>query len=206
VVVDRSCDGSSRAVDRDSRRTPWADDDPRAGPAPRDLRRDARQHSDRLDRDEQAGGQPHVGRGRARRRRIGHVPGVDLVEPAEVLDVGVEDRRLGHVGHGRAGGGEHGGEVDQRLLGLRLDPLRDLARRGVDPCARAEDQAAGDDRLAIRPERGRGLIARHCPSCHRPLLLLMDSLSSGRPGRGSHGWRLRHRVPAPQPPPTRRRS
>ena len=68
---------------------PHADDDRLAAwQPPPELRRDARKHSDRFDRDEQAAGQPHVGRGRPGRRRIGHVPGVDLVEAAEVLDVG----------------------------------------------------------------------------------------------------------------------
>src|SRR5215207_6526363 len=58
----------------------------------------ARQFGDRLDRDEQAVGQPDVGWGGTGRRRIGHVAGVDLVEPGEVLDIGVEDRCLDHVG------------------------------------------------------------------------------------------------------------
>jgi hypothetical protein len=51
------------------------------------------------------------------------MPGVDLVEPAEVLGVGVEDRRLDDVLHGRPGGDEHGGKAEQRPLGLGFDPL-----------------------------------------------------------------------------------
>src|SRR5215217_8524705 len=57
-------------------------------PRCRDVVLPARQFGDRLDRDEQAVGQPDVGRGGSGRRRIGHVAGVNLVEPGEVLDIG----------------------------------------------------------------------------------------------------------------------
>ena len=160
---------------------------------------------------------PHVGRGRPRWRWIGHVPGVDLVEAAEVLDVGVEDRRLDHVVHGRPSGAEHSGEVAQCLLGLGFDPIRDRAGRGVDPRhPGAEDQAARDDRLAIGPERIGGLIARYCRSGHRPLLcwwiawlsaplparVAAVSSPDGRSGRCSR-WGSARGSPGAQAPPPR---
>ena len=95
------------------------------------------------------------------------MPGVDLVEPPEVVHVRVEDRRLDQVGHRRAGRLEHGGEVPQCLLGLRLDPIGRDTGRGVDPGrAGAEHEATGDDRLAVRTERGGRLLAGHCLSGH----------------------------------------
>jgi hypothetical protein len=131
----------------------------------------ARQFGDRLDRDEQAVGQPDVGWGGTGRRRIGHVAGVDLVEPGEVLDIGVEDRCLDHVGHGRAGGAEHGSEVDQRLVGLGLDalggsfPSRDRSR----PCL---------SRRQSRRPRSPGCTARALLGPHRSTLPLSSSAAS----------------------------
>jgi hypothetical protein len=144
-----------------NRQFPWRIGSPSGGPATAArLGRRARKYRDRLDGDEQAARETYVGRGRPCRRRIGHVPGVDLVETAEVFDVCVEDRCFDHVLQGRPSGAEHGGEVQQRLLGLRFDPVRDFAGRGVDAChPRAEDQAARDDRLAVGPERFGGLFA-----------------------------------------------
>ena len=55
-------------------RTSWA------GPAER---LPGRQSGDGVDGDEQAVREPDVGRRRSRRRRVGHVPGVDLVERAK---------------------------------------------------------------------------------------------------------------------------
>src|ERR1019366_6660870 len=93
-------------------------------------------------------------------------------------------------------GAEHSGEVQQRLLGLGFDPIRNRAGRGVDPRhPGAEDQAARDDRLAIGPERIGGLIARYCRSRHRPLLSWWIAWLSAP---------LRERVAASVPPVLRR--
>jgi hypothetical protein len=45
------------------------------------------------DRDDQQGKRSRIGRHSKLRRRIGHVPGADLVEATEILDICGEDRR-----------------------------------------------------------------------------------------------------------------
>ena len=68
----------------------------------------------------------------SRRRRVGHMPGIDLVESREIIDIFVVDRHLDQVGHRRPGGLEDGGEVLERLFGLGLDPVARGTCRGVD--------------------------------------------------------------------------
>ena len=58
---------------------------------------------------------------RAGRRRVGHALAVHRVDRREVADVGEEDRRLHDVRPGAAAGVEHGREVLERALRLRLD-------------------------------------------------------------------------------------
>ena len=111
--------------------------------------------------------QPDVGGCGASRRWVGHVPGIDGVESLKVVHVGVEDRRLHQVGQGCAGCGEDGAQVQKRLFGLGFDALRDRSGGGVDPGrSGAEDEAAGDDRLAVRSKRGRCALARDRLSGH----------------------------------------
>nr|WP_270006366.1 SGNH hydrolase domain-containing protein [Solirubrobacter deserti] len=143
---------------------------PSAVAAPGHGPRSGRKDRNGLDRDEETPRKPHVRRSGARRRRVGHVPRVHLIQASEVLDVGVEDRRLDHVVHRRARRLEHARQVGQRLLGLSLDPLRDRARRIDAGHPGAEDEAVGDDRLAVRTECCRRLLAGHCASGHRASL------------------------------------
>ena len=108
-----------------------------------------------------------AGRRAPRRRRIRHVPSVDLVQRGEVVGVGVEDRCLDDVGHRRPGGIEDGREVAERLLGLCLDAVGGRAGRRVDARgAGAEHQAAGDDCLAVRAECRRGILGADCVCGH----------------------------------------
>jgi hypothetical protein len=95
--------------------------------------------------------------------RVGHVRGVHLIQFREVVDVGIEDRDLHQITHRRSGGLQDGRQIAQRLIGLRLDPISCEAGGRVD--ARgfgAEDEAAGDDGLAVRPreraERDRWIL------------------------------------------------
>ena len=93
------------------------------------------------------------------------VPGVHLVEHGEVGHIRIEDRGLDDVSHRRAGSGEHRVEITQRLLGLSLDSVRDVPGRRIDAGrARAEDETAGDDRLAVRAERRGCLLGVHTTS------------------------------------------
>ena len=92
-----------------------------------------RKCGDGVDRDQQPARELDVGRGGTRRRGVGHVSGVDVVESREVVDVGVEDRHRHQIGHRRPGGFEDGREVPERLVGLGLDPVGHGTRPGVDP-------------------------------------------------------------------------
>ena len=79
-----------------------------------------------------------------------HVPRVSLVEPAEIVDAGIEDRRLHDVAHRHPGRLEHCRKVDQRLLGLRLDAFWSSAGGRVYPGhSGAEHPTSCDDRLAV---------------------------------------------------------
>ena len=135
-----------------------------------ELRRDARKHSDRFDRHEQPVGQAYVGRGRPGRWQIGHVPRVNLVEPAEVLDIGVEDRRLDHVLHRRSRGGQHGGEIEQCLLRLASIPSGIVPVSGSIPAIPEQKTNPPATIAWLYGPIFRGLVARYCPSGHRPLL------------------------------------
>ena len=108
-----------------------------------------------LDGDEETARQPDVGRCRSRRGRVRHEARIHLIEPGEVVDVRIEDGRLHQVGQGSPGFAQDGGEVVQGLLGLRLDPLGRQSRQRIDAGrARAEDEPARDDRLAVGAEGG----------------------------------------------------
>ena len=63
-----------------------------------------RRAGDQLDLDPGTLGQRRDADRRASRRRVGHVPPVDLVHRREVVNVDEEDRRLENVGHRPAGG------------------------------------------------------------------------------------------------------
>ena len=59
--------------------------------------------------------------------------GVHLVEAAEVINVGVKDRRLDDVVHRTASGAQYRRKIQERLLGLRFDPGSRLAGRKFIP-------------------------------------------------------------------------
>src|SRR6185436_5650702 len=55
---------------------------------------------------------------------------------------------------------------EQRLLGLRGNPVSRFTCRRIDACSTgAEHEPAGDDRLAVRTERRWGLVGRYCTAC-----------------------------------------
>lgn len=93
------------------------------------------------------------------RERLGEIPGVDGVDGGEIVHILDEHRRLDGLGHVAAGGLQHGGQVAENLMGLRLDALGDGAGGGVDAdLAGREHKAAGDLRLRVGAERSGALV------------------------------------------------
>ena len=85
--------------------------------------------------------------------------GVYAVHGREVVHVAQKDGRLDDVPESETGGGQHGRAVRERLPGLRLDALGELARGGVDrQLAGRDDKAARLDALGLRPDGGRGFV------------------------------------------------
>src|SRR5918993_3600238 len=110
---------------------------------------------DGLDLDQAPLGQGRDLDRRARGRRVRHEAAVHGVHRREVADVREEDRGLDDVGPGETGRVQHGSEVAQRSLGLRLDALHELAGRRVQPqLAAAEQEPVDGDGLAVRADRG----------------------------------------------------
>src|SRR5207344_2543645 len=85
----------------------------------------------------------------------------------KISNIGIEDGGLDEIGHRSPGGFENGGQVSQSLLGLGLDPLRDGSRLRIDSCrSGAEDEAVGNDRLAVRPQGGGRVFSRDSLPVH----------------------------------------
>ena len=66
------------------------------------------------------------------REGLGEIAGVDGVDGGEIVHVLDEHRRLDGLGHVAAGRLQHGGQVAEDLMRLRLDAVGDGAGGGVD--------------------------------------------------------------------------
>lgn len=81
---------------------------------------------------------------------------VDGVQLAEVAEVGDEHGGLDHAAEAGPRLGQHGGQVVEHLLGLRLDPVGHAAVEGERDLPRGEQQVADPDGVAVGADGGRG--------------------------------------------------
>ena len=95
-------------------------------------------------------------------RLVGPEPlGVDLIHRLEVLEIGEVHRRLRHAVERGLGRDQNGGEIveDAPCLGADVVPADELPGLGIErELARAENEVARDDRLALRTDRCRGAV------------------------------------------------
>ena len=117
----------------------------------------------------------HAGAGR---RFAGEILGVDGVDGGKVAHVRQKHRGLHHIPKAHSGGAEHGPQVFQRLGGLGLHALGQLAGSGNQPqLAGGVQGIARQLGVAVGPHGGGGVcggdrlvhrgVLLNCPSCAR---------------------------------------